>query len=274
MDFGTLPLAYRLRRHPIPMTAWLRHSLVLTYALPAGVLAPLLPPGLVLDTYRGYGFVAVALVQTERLRPSGLPVWLGRDYFLTGYRLFVRHRGPAGRQRRGLHILRSQTDRRSMVIGGNALTHYNYRLAKIGVDETAEQIEVRIRTRTRAADLHVIAELTTGPAPLPSGSPFSCTADARRFAGPLPWTFDYEPETRSIIMIHGRRRDWDPHSVAVRVLECSFFEHGRLAGTAPILANAFHVGGVDYRWARGVRVPLATPSQTPSQAPLEAPCLR
>jgi hypothetical protein len=57
--------------------------LVLTYAFPSGVLRPLLPPGLVLDTYGEYGFLAIAMVQTERLRPSFLPAAVGRKCFPT-----------------------------------------------------------------------------------------------------------------------------------------------------------------------------------------------
>ena len=91
------------------------HCLVLTWALPAPVLEPLVPPGLDLDTYDGrWGFVVIAVVQTRQLRPAFLPPWAGRDYALTGYRIFVKHRGQAARTRRGLHILRSDTDKRSM----------------------------------------------------------------------------------------------------------------------------------------------------------------
>jgi len=42
---------YLLKRHPIPIKAFFRHSLVLTYAFPERLLEPLMPPGLVLDTY-------------------------------------------------------------------------------------------------------------------------------------------------------------------------------------------------------------------------------
>ena len=65
----------RLRRHPIPIRSELELTLVLTYALPAAVLEPLLLPGLVLDSYSDLGFVAVALTSarssfsaTSRLR--------------------------------------------------------------------------------------------------------------------------------------------------------------------------------------------------------------
>src|SRR5438552_4181764 len=83
-------------------------------------LARRLPPGLQLDTWQGRGFVAIALVQTRGLRPVGLPARLGQDFFLSGYRIFARFTPASGRQRtlRGLRILRSDTDRRLMVLFG------------------------------------------------------------------------------------------------------------------------------------------------------------
>jgi hypothetical protein len=103
-------LRARLRRHPFPIQAHFRNCLTLTYALPADVLRPLLSPGLELDTAGGYGFVAVALVQAESLRPAGLPLALGQDFFLAGYRVFTTFRAPNGRRLRGLRILRSDAD--------------------------------------------------------------------------------------------------------------------------------------------------------------------
>ena len=81
-----------LKRHPIPVVAHFQRSLVLAYALPGELLEPLLPPGLFLDRFKGFGFVAIALVQTRLLRPAFLPPWLGRDFFLAGYRIFARCR--------------------------------------------------------------------------------------------------------------------------------------------------------------------------------------
>ncbi len=245
------------QRHPIPMTCHFDHGLVIAWALPAQVLEPLVPPGLDLDTYDGHwGFVVVAIVQTRHLRPAFLPAWAGRDYALTGYRVFVKYRDQAGRTRRGLHILRSDTDKRSMKLGGNLLTHYRYRLADIEVAPTEDQLAVRITTPAAAADLHVVARLASQPAPLPPSSPFRSDRDARRFAGPLPWTFDYEPQTRSIVMIRGRRSHWQPRQVAVEVKTCRFLERAPFGAAEPRLASAFHVTGLDYGWERGVRVSI------------------
>jgi hypothetical protein len=244
-----------LQRHPIPMTCHFEHCLVITWALPAEILGPLVPPGLELDTYdEHWGFVVIALVQTRRLRPAFLPAWAGSDYALTGYRIFVKHRDETGRTRRGLHILRSDTDSRLMKLGGNLLTHYRYRRSAIDISAVARQLVVRITTRSAEADLDVTARLDDQPAPLPASSPFRSERDARRFAGPLPWTFDYERQTSSIVMIRGRRSQWRPNQVAVEVTTCGFFNQAPFSTAGPRLASAFHVADLDYGWDRGVRV--------------------
>lgn len=248
---------WRLQRHPVPMTCHFEHCLVVTFALPAETLEPLVPPGLTVDTYdQRWGFLVIALVQTRSLRPAFLPAWTGRDYALTGYRIFVRHRDWAGRTRRGLYILRSDTDKRSMQIGGNLLTHYRYQLADISIAAAADRLHVRVATPGAQADLHVVACLSGERAQLPPSSPFRSRPDARRFAGPLPWTFDHEPETDSIIMIHARRTAWDPRPAAVEVKTCTFLDRPPLAAAGPTLASAFHVADIDYGWERGIRMPL------------------
>ncbi len=248
-------MLHLLKRHPFPVKAFFRQSLVLTYAFPGDLLQPLLPPGLALDTYGEYGFLAIALVQTQRLRPSFLPAALGRDFFLSGYRIFARL-GNRASSLRGLRILRSDTDRRWMVSAGNILTHYKYRLCQAEVSERPGEIEWDIRTPGQEADLRVIARTDDGPAPLPAGSPFLNAKDARRFAGPLPYTFDYEPETHSIICIQGLRQEWHPKPVRVEVLQSTFLSQEPFCRAVAILANAFHVHDIPYRWNRGIRTPL------------------
>ncbi len=245
-----------LRRHPVPVTAFFRHSLVLTYALPEAVLEPLLPPGLELDAHKGFGFVAIALVQTENLRPILFPAALGQNFFLAGYRIFVRFKTGSGRTLRGLRILRSYTDRRLMVFAGNRLTHYHYQLATINARRTSDQWEIAMKTPGAEADLQVRADLGEPPAGVPEGSPFEDLRTARLFAGPLPYTFDYEESTHSIVVIEGVRQDWKPQPVAVKVEKNSFFDHAPFKGASPVLANAFRVDNVHYSWRRGIREPL------------------
>lgn len=248
-------LRARLRAHPVPIRAHFTECITLTYAVPADALRPLVPPGLELDTLRGQGFVAVALVQTRALRPDGLPAALGQDFFLAGYRVFVTYRRAGGGRLRGLRILRSDTDRARMVLGGNLLTHYNYRRCDAAITTGADGTRVSVRTRDGGGDLDVIAGVTTEM--LPPGSPFTTLTEARRFAGPLPFTFDYEPATHDIIAIEARRANWKPSAIQARVERLSFLERGPLRHVTPVLAGAFRVTDIEYAWSRGRRYPLA-----------------
>jgi len=249
-------LRARLRRHPFPVEAHFEDCLTLTYALPADVLRRLLPPGLELDTYRGYGFVAVALVQTRSLRPAGLPKRCGQDFFLAGYRVFAHFRAADGRRLRGLRILRSDANRWSMVAGGNLLTHYNYHRCDATIEHATNRVRYAVTTPDSIGGLEVTANLMD-PA-LPAGSPFPTLRDARRYAGPLPFTFDYESETGAIVAIQATRTTWLPTPVAVDVKRLAFFDQPIFSGCTPILAAAFHVKDVNYRWERGVRHAVAT----------------
>ena len=76
---------------------------------------------------------------------------------------------------------------------------------------------------------------------------------ARKFAGPLPYTFDYETETNSMIVVLGRRTKWNPQPVEVQVHKNSFLESAPFNQCDAILANAFYIEDVPYSWDRGCR---------------------
>ena len=78
----------------------------------------------------------------------------------------------------------------------------------------------------------------------------------------MPFTFDYEPETHSIVMIEGVRQNWKPRLVSVDVLKNTFLDQEPLNRATPVLASAFQVENIAYRWKRGVRetLPLMEPN--------------
>jgi len=70
-------LLHLLKPHGVPIEAHLTASLVLAYAVPQDALKPLFAPGLELDTYDGFGFLAIAMVETRDLCPASLPLRTG-----------------------------------------------------------------------------------------------------------------------------------------------------------------------------------------------------
>ena len=256
MTDRTIPkanLRTRLRRHPFGFQAHFDWSLALVYSYPAEQLEPLLPPGLILDTYEEHGFIALALVKTNAMRPKGWPRWSGRNFFLAGLRVFVRYTNPEGRTLRGLKILGSATDSRAMVWGGSLLSHYAYDYVRVSLEESNSLLSLGV---SAPFELQMKVDLEK-EAELPESSLFPDLKKARLYAGPMPYTFDYEKETHSIVSVRGDRQSWTPRPVEVDVSQMNILPLEGLALKGPQqLANAFLVRDVDYSWRAGTVEPL------------------
>lgn len=243
-------MMHYLKRHPFPVLATFDRVVAVSFAFPQGALMPWVPKGLELDVYEGHGFLTVALVWTRHLRPAGFPGFLGQDFFLAGYRIFTRMRDESGRNLRGLKILRSETESRRMVALGNLMTGYRYRRVDLQVDEYGQETHVRTSLPNGDVTLDLVFDAMTPDAALPPGSPFPDWRTARRYAGPMPFTFSPEGERRYVV-IEGRRAEWKPRPVSVKHWQVGLFREGPLRDVEPILANAFAVENIDYRWERG-----------------------
>ncbi len=242
-------LSKLLRRHPFPVVASFERVVAVSFAFPETALRPLLSRGLEIDTFNGLGFITVAMVWTKNLRPAGFPKCLGQDFFLSGYRIFTRLQ-DGDRRLRGLQILRSETDQSRMVRLGNLLTHYHYRRVDVSIAEAVGKTRVQTSLRDGAPSLDLTFSAASESSPLPVGSPFSEWKQARLFSGPMPFTFSAEDD-QTFVVIEGSRQHWVPTPVCVMDWHVAFFGETPLQGFTPILANAFAVNNVSYRWKRG-----------------------
>jgi hypothetical protein len=245
-------MASFLKDHPFAVEAFFDSSLVLTYAVPKDELRSLIPDCLELDTFSDrWAFVAAAMVQTRELRPRGFPKFLGSNFFLIGYRVFVRFRDVDGKRSRGLYILGSATNKRRMEFFGNIFTHYRYTTTDISHTENAGMSEIESKSSRFQVEYK---EPNERDVPLPAGSVFADWKEARRFAGPLPFTFTYEPGDDSVLVIEGVRTNWKPVPVEVVDHEFSFIRDLRLDDTR--LSNAFMIKDVPYYWKKGKRLAI------------------
>lgn len=245
-----MSLLRHLRGHPFPVVAQFERVVAVSFAFPEAVLRSLVPDTLEIDLYKGLGFVTVAMVWTKQLRPAGFPAFLGQDFFLAGYRVFTRLRDGSGRRLRGLKIVRSETDKRRMVWLGNLMTGYRYRHVNVFVQEAGLETRVQTSLGNGTPTLDLTFESRPESAALPKGSPFPDWHAARLFAGPMPFTFSPERDG-TFVVIEGSRQDWVPRPVVVKNWQVGLFNEPPLLGTTPILANAFAVENVSYRWKKG-----------------------
>ena len=236
-----------LKNHPFAVEAFFKSSIVLTFAVPKDQLKPLIPECLELDSFNEkWALLAVAMVQTKDLRPKGFPQLLGNDFFLIGYRTFVRFENSKGKKLRGLYILKSETDKKRMTFFGNIFTHYNYTTTDIHQEMNNGVLEIN----SSKSDFNLkIDYLNYENISLPAGSPFADWKEARRFAGPLPYTFTSNPNSNRILIIEGVRQNWKPEPINILYSNFSFIKNLNLTGAT--LANAFIIRNTSYYWKKG-----------------------
>jgi len=271
-----------LKNHPFAVEAFFESSIVFAFAVPKEQIGHLIPECLELDLFEDkWAFIAVAMVQTRSLRPKGFPKILGNDFFLIGYRVFVRFTNQEGKKRRGLYILKSETDRRKMAFLGNIFTHYNYTttdIRQVRQNDIVEISSIRSDFKIRIASPGGDGSGSDGfrgdgfrgdgfrgdgfrgdgsggdssggdHISLPAGSPFPDWKEARKFAGPLPFTFTYNSTDKNVLIIEGVRENWKPAPVSVIEHNFSFINRLQLDGAR--LANAFIIRDIPYCWKKG-----------------------
>lgn len=133
-----------------------------------------------------------------------------------------------------------------MQLLGNIFTHYNYRWIDIQEEEN-EKARIIFSNQTL---LRVEIEKSDTPPPLPPGSPFADWNEARRFSGPLPFTFTWLQQQGKMLIIEGVRQHWEPVPVKVSEFKIPFIEN--LGLSDGILANAFEIKNIPYYWKKGI----------------------
>jgi uncharacterized protein YqjF (DUF2071 family) len=236
-----------IRNHPFAVQAHFEYSMVLTYAVPKEQVRHLIPECLEPDTFNDtWAFIAVAMVHAKGLRPKGSPAFMGNDFFLTGYRVFVTYHHSSGKRMRGLYILRSETDNIAMKLMGNLFTHYHYTTTDIAHSSTNGI--TTIRSQQSAIDI-AVSEPENDLVQLPEHSPFANWKEARRFAGPLPFTFTFNEQTNEVLIIEGVRENWTPRPLNVIRHQVPLVHALGLKDI--VLANAFIIRDIPYYWKKG-----------------------
>ncbi|HEX7845719.1 MAG TPA: hypothetical protein VF476_07925, partial [Chitinophagaceae bacterium] len=147
---------------------------------------------------------------------------------------------------RGLYILKSETDKKKMQWLGNIFTHYNYTTTDIKQVEQGDTTQIS----SQASGFHFRFENNLlGNISLPTDSPFHDWKEARRFAGPLPFTFTYNSIDKEVLIIEGVRENWMPAPLKVLDYHFSLLDSMKLGSIQ--LANAFVIENIPYYWKKG-----------------------
>jgi hypothetical protein len=146
---------------------------------------------------------------------------------------------------RGLYILKSETDKRKMEFFGNIFTNYNYE--SIDIERTVSGDTIQIESVK--SNFRIAVQTGEESIDLPEKSPFADWKQARKFAGPLPFTFTYRKKAKEVLIIEGVRENWKPKPVKVVDYKIGFLD--TMNFQSAVLANAFIIENIPYYWKKG-----------------------
>jgi Uncharacterized conserved protein (COG2071) len=236
---------FSLKNHPFAVETTFEKSVVLTFAIPKNELEKLIPECLELDVFEDqFAFIAVALVTTKNLRPKGFPEFFGNNFNLVGYRVFVKYIDNQGKKLRGLYILKSETNKTKMTFLGNLMSHYNYSTTDILFESQDEVLKIK----SDKSGFNIVLNNSEN-ALLPKNSIFENWKTARKFAGPLPFTFTYKKLSQEVLIIEGVRKNWIPKPIEVESFKIDFFNDYNFSNVK--LSNAFIIENIPYYWKKG-----------------------
>jgi hypothetical protein len=157
----------------LPVSAHVRERYLVTFRAPAAAVARLVPAPLVVDSFRGHGFVSVCALELDGMGIAGTPSWMRFSNLEFLYRVGVRHKGAPS-----FLTLRSDVSARALALLGRRFSHYRPHLA----DMRCWRRDGKFRLVCRAGDGGADAEFEARPdgvAPLDSS--FADAAEAAAF---------------------------------------------------------------------------------------------
>jgi hypothetical protein len=195
--------------------------------------------------FKTIGDLWLWLGRNKIFAPKGFPAFLGNDFTLIGYRIFVRYTNEKGKNLRGLYILKSETDKRKMEFLGNIFTNYKYKT--IDIQKTTQTNSILFQSKSGRFQIRfmtILIQILGYPS-----SPFADWKEARRFAGPLPFTFSVDDVNREVIIVEGKRSFWQPKPIQIQDFSSDYIN--QLTKNQFQLASGFIVKNIPYEWKAG-----------------------
>ena len=210
---------------------------ILLYSCEPSDLEPLLCPGLEVDAIGGRGHVAVAFVDQRDFRPRGFPRWLGRDFFMVEYLVFVTYASSDGRRMRGLYLLQSDTPSVLACIGSRIFSHYRFRHIDLRVSEADGSRQFQ----STQAGIDVTVSLEPPP-DRTLGEWFHFD----ELSKPRSFNFQHLSRSDAMLVIRGVLKGWNPQPTTVLNAELDWVTESGIEFDGP--PRSLQVEDVAYLW--------------------------
>jgi len=217
------------------------------YRVDSDVLARLLPSPFRPKLASGYGVAGMCLIRLKKIRPRGVPGWLGISSENAAHRIAVEWEDPAsGVKREGVYIPRRDSSSKLNVLAGGRIFTGVHHHARFEVRETNREFHIDIRSDDGVTRVLVDARLAGA---LPAGSVFGDLGTASAFfeGGSLGYSSGRDGERLDGLEL--RSMGWRVEPLAVERIGSSFFDDvGRFPPGSIQFDCALLMRGIEHEW--------------------------
>lgn len=199
----------------------------------------------ILKEHKGRGIMATAFAKVKHLRPAFLPSFLGVNFDFAGFRFMVDyHSNSKNKDLSGLKILRSVSNNKLLSAGGKIFSQYNFSYSNLEINQS------QISTTIKGELFDIELQHSSDKRFIQAGSLFSDYSEARKFAGPLLYTF--ERKAHKISIVEGSREHWQPRPAKIIAHRNDFFAELPFSKLDAIPEAAFTINDIPYSWQKAI----------------------
>ena len=226
----------------------IRRRILLSYRVDPEVMQRYLPSPFTPQLVDGHAIAGMCLIRLERLRPSGVPSFLGVSSENVAHRVAVNWTDSGGATRQGVYVTRRDTDSALSVMAGGRLFPGEYWRARFVVQDHTSSLELTVASSDGAGDVRLDARSSER---LPASSLFPSLQAATDFfaAGSIGFSAALDggqPEGLELCAC-----EWHAQPLEVESLTSAYYDDPvRFPPGTITFDSALIVRNLPHRWQR------------------------
>jgi hypothetical protein len=200
-----------LKKIPITYLGELHDIVLLNFSVDKEEVLPLVPEGIKVRDIHGRALISMVHVSLKRMRPAFMPSFVNFNYRHIAFRLLVDDSRYNNGACKGIYFLKSFTNKKSIVVGGEMMTDYKLEMAHI--ETTSNTLDLSQGAQT----LHYS---------IGTNSPGIRNADLLEKVGGLDRA--YSVRGKDILITQILREKWPLEEITCREFQTNYFRSARL----------------------------------------------
>ncbi len=204
------------------ITGIIRRRILLNYRISPRVVESILPERFSPKLVHGYAVAGICLIRLEKIRPKGMPGFLGITSENSAHRIAVEWIDDDGTKKEGVFVPRRDTDSRLNSLAGGRLFPGVHHLSRFDVNDQGEKISMRIDADD--FDSPLVDLKIRRLEEFPSSSIFSSLSESSDFFEAGCIGYSSRPDSCRLDGLLLKVPDWQLSAVEVEHVHSAFFD--------------------------------------------------